>query len=164
MSLARSRGLPFETATTLLEAADGGAAPGKPLYEAYELFGMAGATLWRFHTRTMLREAGLTVPGRKQATAENDHLLATLLAEQLTTRQIATILRLNEDAVVGRLTRLLARTGKRSRTELVTAVLTGASTPSDITGSLTTATRPRPAAVRRSWAADTTVRDQFPCT
>lgn len=125
VNLARSRGLPFETATTLLEAADGGAGPGKPLYEAYELFGMAGATLWRFHTRTKLREAGLTIPGRKQATAENDHLLATLLAEQLTTRQIATILRLNEDAVVGRLTRLLARTGKRSRTELVTAVLTG---------------------------------------
>ncbi|WP_079664528.1 AAA family ATPase [Streptomyces sp. 3214.6] len=125
VNLARSRGLPFETATTLLEAADGGAAPGKPLYEAYELFGMTGAALWRFHTRTLLREAGLTIPGRKQATAENDHLLATLLAEQLTTRQIATILRLNEDAVVGRLSRLLARTGKRSRTELVTAVLTG---------------------------------------
>ncbi|WP_416972673.1 AAA family ATPase [Streptomyces sp. 4F14] len=125
VNLARSRGLPFETATTLLEAADGGADSGKSLYEAYELFGMAGATLWRFHTRTMLREAGLAIPGRKQATAENDHLLATLLAEQLTTRQIATVLRLKEDAVVGRLTRLLARTGKRSRTELVTAVLTG---------------------------------------
>jgi tetratricopeptide (TPR) repeat protein len=125
VNLARSRGLPFETATTLLEATAGGTDPDKALYEAYELFGMTGATLWRFHTRTMLREAGLTIPGRKQATAENDHLLATLLAEQLTTRQIGTILRLNEDAVVGRLTRLLARTGKRSRTELVTAVLTG---------------------------------------
>ncbi|MFD0418328.1 AAA family ATPase [Streptomyces sp. NPDC127108] len=166
VNLARSRGLPFETATTLLEAADGGAGPGKSLYEAYELFGMTGATLWRFHTRTMLREAGLAIPGRKQATAENDHLLATLLAEQLTTRQIATILRLNEDAVVGRLTRLLARTGKRSRTELVAAVLTGTLDSLRHNRALDPrATRlPTPTAVRRSWAADTTVRDQFPCT
>ncbi|MDN3026215.1 AAA family ATPase [Streptomyces sp. S.PB5] len=125
VELARSRGLPFETATTLVAAADAGAGPAALLHEAYELFGQTAAALWRFRTRTALREAGLSVPGRKQATAENDHLLATLLAEQLTTRQIATVLRLNEDAVVGRLTRLLARTGKRSRTELVTAVLTG---------------------------------------
>ncbi|MDX2693320.1 AAA family ATPase [Streptomyces ipomoeae] len=124
VDLARTRGLPFETATTLVAAATTGAVPATLLHEAYELFGTTGATLWRFHTRTALREAGLTVPGRKQTTAENDHLLATLLAEQLTTRQMATVLRLTEDAVARRLSRLFARTGKRSRTELVTAVLT----------------------------------------
>ncbi|MGI3198531.1 LuxR C-terminal-related transcriptional regulator [Streptomyces sp. GLT-R25] len=72
-----------------------------------------------------MREAGLTVPGRRQATAENEHLLATLLAEGLTNRQIAGALRLSEDAVANRLSRLFARTGMRSRTEVVTAVLTG---------------------------------------
>lgn len=126
VDLARTRGLPFETATTLVAAATTGAVPAALLHEAYELFGTTGATLWRFHTRTALREAGLTVPGRKQATAENDQLLATLLAEQLTTRQTATVLGLTEDATARRMSRLFARTGKRSRTELVTAVLTDA--------------------------------------
>lgn len=125
VDLARTRGLPFETATTLVAAAELGSGPPTLLNEAYELFGLTGATLWRFHTRTAMREAGLTVPGRKQAAAENDHLLTALLAEQLTNRQIATVLHLNEDAVSRRLSRLFARTGKRSRTELVTAVLTG---------------------------------------
>ncbi|MFC9224057.1 AAA family ATPase [Streptomyces hygroscopicus] len=125
VDLARLRGLPFETAITLLAAAETGAGPATLLYEAYELFGLTGATLWRSHTRTALREAGLTVPGRKQATAENEHLLATLIAEGLTNRQIATVLRLSEDAAAQRLSRLFARTGMRSRTEVVTAVHTG---------------------------------------
>ncbi|MFJ8108231.1 AAA family ATPase [Streptomyces sp. NPDC096132] len=125
VDLARSRGLPFETASTLLAAAEAGAAPAELLHEAYELFGTTGATLWRFHTRTALREAGLTGPGRKQATAENERLLATLIAEGLTNRQIAAVLRLSEDAVAQRLSRLFARTGLRSRTEVVTAVRTG---------------------------------------
>lgn len=125
VDLARTRSLPFETATTLVAAAEMGVGPPTLLNEAYELFGLIGAALWRFHTRTAMREAGLTVPGRKQATAENDHLLTVLVTEQLTNRQIATVLHLNEDAVSRRLSRLFARTGTRSRTELVTAVLTG---------------------------------------
>ncbi|MEV2192576.1 AAA family ATPase [Streptomyces phaeochromogenes] len=125
VDLARSRGQPFETAVTLLAAVRANAAPATLLHEAYEHFGEMGATLWRFHTRTAMREAGLTVPGRRQATTENEHLLATLLAEGLTNRQIAGVLRLSEDAVANRLSRLFARTGMRSRTEVVTAVLTG---------------------------------------
>ncbi|WP_314416296.1 AAA family ATPase [Streptomyces kroppenstedtii] len=124
VELARSRSQPFETAVTLVAAADAGAGPPALLHEAYELFGLAGAALPRFHTRTAMREAGTTVPGRRQATAENEQLLATLIAEGLTNRQIATVLRLSEDAVANRLTRLFARTGLRSRTEVVTAVLT----------------------------------------
>lgn len=125
VDLARSRSQPFETAVTLLAAVRANAAPATLLHEAYEHFGEMGATLWRFHTRTAMREAGLTVPGRRQATAENEHLLATLLAEGLTNRQIAGVLRLSEDAVANRLSRLFARTGMRSRTEVVTAVLRG---------------------------------------
>ncbi|MDH6630467.1 DNA-binding CsgD family transcriptional regulator/tetratricopeptide (TPR) repeat protein [Streptomyces sp. LBL] len=125
VDLARSRNQPFETAVTLSAAARTNAAPATLLHEAYELFGEMGAALWRFHTRAAMREAGLIVPGRKQATAESEHLLATLISEGLTNRQIATVLQLSEDAVANRLSRLFTRTGLRSRTELVTAVLTG---------------------------------------
>ncbi|MFJ9562780.1 AAA family ATPase [Streptomyces fuscichromogenes] len=125
VDLARSRGLPWETAATLVAAAEAGAGPTTLLHEAYELLGVSDAVLWRFHTRTAMRQAGLTVPGRKQATAENERLLATLIAEGLTNRRIATVLRLSEDAVAQRLSRLFARTGLRSRTEVVTAVHTG---------------------------------------
>ncbi len=125
VDLARSREQPFETAVTLSAAARGSTGDRALLHEAYELFGLAGAALWRFHTRTAMREAGLAVPGRRQATEENDHLLATLIAEGLTNRQIAAVLRLSEDAVANRLSRFFARTGLRSRTEVVTAVLTG---------------------------------------
>ncbi|BBC29436.1 hypothetical protein SGFS_007300 [Streptomyces graminofaciens] len=125
VDLARVRGLPFETATTLLTAATAGAVPAGLLHEAYELFGTIGAALWRHHTRTALRAARLPVPDRKRTTVENDHLLATLIAEGLTNHEIACVLRLNEDAVAQRLSRLFSRTGLRSRTEVVTAVLTG---------------------------------------
>ncbi|WP_234336735.1 AAA family ATPase [Streptomyces xylophagus] len=125
VELARSRSQPYETAVTLVAAAEAGAAPPALLREAYDLFGQSGAALDRFHTRTAMRTAGITVPGRKQATVESEQLLATLIAEGLTNRQIATVLRLTEDAVANRLSRLFARTGLRSRTEVVTAVLTG---------------------------------------
>ncbi|MEU9407512.1 AAA family ATPase [Streptomyces sp. NPDC048281] len=125
VELARRREQPFETAVTLLTAAELDPDRGGLLHEAYELFGVTDAALWRFRTRAALREAGLSVPGRKQATAESEHLLATLIAEGLSNRQIATVLRLSEDAVANRLTRLFARTGLQSRTEVVTAVLTG---------------------------------------
>ncbi|MGW1505845.1 AAA family ATPase [Streptomyces mirabilis] len=131
VGLARSRRQPFETAKTLLAAAGANAGPATLLHEAYELFGETGATLWRFHTRSAMREAGLVVPGRKQVTAENEHLLATLLAEGLTNRQIANVLRITEDAVANRLSRLFARTGKRSRTAVVTAVLLGSPLTTD---------------------------------
>ncbi|MFM9441405.1 AAA family ATPase [Streptomyces acidiscabies] len=124
VDLARRRGLPFETATTLVTAATAGVVPAALLHEAYEVFGRTGAALWRFRTRTALREAGLAVPGRRQATTENDHLLTTLLTEQLTTRELAHVLHLTENAASRRLSRLFARTGTRSRTELVTASLT----------------------------------------
>ncbi|MFJ9019624.1 AAA family ATPase [Streptomyces sp. NPDC102259] len=125
VDLARSRSQPFETAVTLVTAAEAGAGPPTLLHEAYELFGRTGSALSRFRTRAAMREAGVTVPGRRQATAENEQLLATLIAEGLTNRQIATVLRVSEDAVANRLSRLFARTGLRSRTEVVTAVLTG---------------------------------------
>lgn len=75
---ARSRSRPFETAVTLVAAAEAGAGRPTLLHEAYELFGDTGAALSRFRTRTAMCEAGITVPGRKQATTENEELLAIL--------------------------------------------------------------------------------------
>jgi DNA-binding NarL/FixJ family response regulator len=123
VELARARRQPFETAVTLAAAAAGEAGPPGLLHEAYELFGSTGSLLARFHTRSALREAGLSVPGRRQATAESEQLLAVLVADGLSNREIATVLRISEDAVANRLSRLFARTGLRSRTELASAVL-----------------------------------------
>ncbi|MEC3993804.1 AAA family ATPase [Actinacidiphila sp. DG2A-62] len=123
VALARSREQPFETATTLLAAARLGEKPASLLTEAYELFGQVGAPLWRFQARTDMRRAKVPVPDHDQAMAEGDRLLATLVSEGLRNRQIAAALGLSPDAVANRLTRLFARTGARSRTELVTAVL-----------------------------------------
>ncbi|MFI1727871.1 AAA family ATPase [Streptomyces acidicola] len=127
VELARAREQPFETAVVLVSAARSGAGYEELLYEAYDLFGEVGAALWRFHARTAMREAGLAVPDRRQVTAENEQLLATLITEGLSNRRIASVLRVSEDAVANRLTRLLSRTGLRSRTEVATAVLTSAS-------------------------------------
>ncbi|WP_129294517.1 LuxR family transcriptional regulator [Streptomyces lydicus] len=125
VGLARSRSQPFETAETLLAAASASGGPAPWLYEAYQLFGDVGASLWRFRTRAAIRESRHPVPGRKQATAENEQLLAVLVAEGLSNRQIAAVLGLSEDAVANRLTRLFARVGVRSRAEVVAAVRTG---------------------------------------
>ncbi|MFD9318450.1 AAA family ATPase [Streptomyces sp. NPDC060053] len=124
VELARAREQPFETAVVLVSAARSGAGYEELLYEAYDLFGEVGAALWRFHARTAMREAGLAVPDRRQVTVENEQLLATLITEGLSNRRIASVLRVSEDAVANRLTRLLSRTGLRSRTEVATAVLT----------------------------------------
>ncbi|MEU9348152.1 AAA family ATPase [Streptomyces sp. NPDC048278] len=126
VDLARSRKQPFETGIALVTAAIAGAGPTTLLHEAYELFGETGAALWRFRVRAAMRDAGVAVPGRKQATGENEHLLATLIAEGLTNRQAAAVLRLSEDAVAHRITRLFTSTGLRSRTEVATAVLNAA--------------------------------------
>ncbi|WP_406475144.1 LuxR C-terminal-related transcriptional regulator [Streptomyces sp. NBC_01615] len=72
-----------------------------------------------------MREVGITVPGRRLPTTGSEQLLAALIAEGLTNRQIVTVLRLSEDAVANRLSRLFARTGLRSRTEVVMAELPG---------------------------------------
>ncbi|MDR7274252.1 hypothetical protein [Catenuloplanes atrovinosus] len=95
------------------------------LAEAYELLGDLGATLHRSRVRQAMREHGLAVPGRVETLAEGDQLLAALVAEGLSNRQLAAATQSSEKSVEGRLSRLFTRTGYRSRVELAAAVLVG---------------------------------------
>ncbi|MEI5103028.1 helix-turn-helix transcriptional regulator [Streptomyces sp. PmtG] len=129
VELARSLGQPYETARTLLAVAM--AEPRVPssaemlLREAYALFGEVDAQLWRHWTRIALRSAGLRVPSPRGSAREMDLLMARLVAEGLSNRQLAATLSLSETGVSSRLNRLFRRTGLRSRVELATAVATG---------------------------------------
>ncbi|WP_172381397.1 LuxR family transcriptional regulator [Streptomyces sp. MNP-20] len=129
VELARSLGQPYETARTLLAVAM--AEPRVTssrealLREAYALFGQVDAQLWRHWTRIALRSAGLRVPEPRGSAREMDLLMARLVAEGLSNRQLAATLSLSETGVSSRLNRLFRRTGLRSRVELTTAVATG---------------------------------------
>nr|WP_221382691.1 hypothetical protein [Actinoplanes polyasparticus] len=96
------------------------------LAEAYELLGDLGALLHRSRVRQAMREHALTMPGRSRTLAESELLLATLVADGLSNRELALATQSSEKSVEGRLTRLFTRAGYRSRVELAAAVLAGA--------------------------------------
>ncbi|WP_438387703.1 AAA family ATPase [Actinopolyspora saharensis] len=123
--LARQRAIPDEMAWTFFRAARSGVDTSRLLSEAYELFGELDALLWRARMRRVMREHDVSVPGRGASTAENERLLAVLVTEGWGNRQLATVFGTSEKSVEGRLTRMFARTGYRSRVELAAAMLTG---------------------------------------
>ncbi|HWC80866.1 MAG TPA: AAA family ATPase [Pseudonocardiaceae bacterium] len=125
VGLARQRSQPFELANTLSLLAGRGLIEGKLLREAYELYGELDALLPRARLRHVMRERDIAVPGRSATVAENERLLAALVTEGLTNRELAIVLGGSEKSVEGRLSRLFQRTGYRSRVELATAMLTG---------------------------------------
>ncbi|MFJ7242172.1 AAA family ATPase [Streptomyces olivaceus] len=130
VGLARHLGQPYELAVTLLLAAT--AAPGtgagrrQLLWEAYEHFGRLDALLWRHRARLAMKDAGVPVPGPRDAAREMELLVARMVAEGLSNRQLATSLDVSETSVSSRLNRMFRRTEIRSRVELATAVVTGA--------------------------------------
>ncbi|UUV33297.1 AAA family ATPase [Amycolatopsis roodepoortensis] len=125
-AIARERlDVPYESAMTLLRAGLAGHRPEQSWTEAYELFGEVDAWYWRGRVRKLLRDNGFAGPGRTETTAENERLLAILVAEGLTNRQLAVVLETSEKSVEGRLSRLFSRTGYTSRVELAAAILTG---------------------------------------
>jgi DNA-binding NarL/FixJ family response regulator len=67
----------------------------------------------------------VSIPGRAQTLAEGERLLARLVADCLSNRQLAAATQSSEKSVEGRLSRLFNRTGYRSRVELAAAVLVG---------------------------------------
>nr|WP_240956225.1 LuxR family transcriptional regulator [Micromonospora sp. HNM0581] len=125
VSIARELGQPFLLAGVAQRAAVVGDDPAPLLGEAYELYRGLDAGLHRCWIRKLMRAHDVPVPGRAETVVENERLLATLVAEGASNRELATVLRTSEKSVEGRLSRLFARTGCRSRVELATAVITG---------------------------------------
>ncbi|MEU4657572.1 LuxR family transcriptional regulator [Streptomyces sp. NPDC023723] len=123
--LARRRAQPLEQADTLATVVSHGLGDPALLPEAYALYGDLDALLRRAQLRNLMREHKVAVPGRNLTSAENEHLLATLVAEGLTNRELAAVLMCSEKSVESRLGRLFRRTGYRSRVELASAMLTG---------------------------------------
>ncbi|CAL9363695.1 hypothetical protein SUDANB145_00724 [Streptomyces sp. enrichment culture] len=123
--LARRRAQPLEQADTLAAVVRYGLADPSLLHEAYALYGDLDALLRRAQLRNLMRAHKVAVPGRSLTIAENERLLATLVTEGLTNRELAVALGCSEKSVESRLGRLFKRTGFRSRVELASAMLTG---------------------------------------
>lgn len=124
-SLAYERGQPLEFATTIGRLCARGLVDPRLLVHAYELLGDIDALLYRAWLRNLMRDNGVSVPGRQQTLVENERLLAVLAADGLSNKQLATVLQATEKSVEGRLSRLFTRSGYQSRVELATAVHTG---------------------------------------
>ncbi|MFC0436372.1 LuxR C-terminal-related transcriptional regulator [Kutzneria buriramensis] len=125
LRLARHLRQPIQLALVIDHLVSIGAADPQLLPEAYGLLGDADALLLRSWMRNLMRENNIPVPGRQSTVMENERLLAVLVAEGMGNKQIAMALRTSEKSVEGRLSRLFARTGHRSRVELAVAVLNG---------------------------------------
>ncbi|MGC4812254.1 AAA family ATPase [Micromonospora sp. DT228] len=125
VALARVVGQPHEVARAIERVVRWTGRSVELLGEAYEILGDLGAILHRSRVRQAMRDHGITVPGRAQTLAEGERLLAALVAEGLSNRQLAAATQNSAKSIEGRLTRLFNRTGYRSRVELATAVLLG---------------------------------------
>lgn len=123
--LARRRGQPYETTLLFTLLAQAGYRTAELLPEAYRLSDGLGALLLRSRLRQVMRDHNVPIPSRGATTAENERLLAVLVTEGLTNRQMAVVFGATEKSVEGRLTRMFARIGYRSRVELAAAMLTG---------------------------------------
>ncbi|MEW1722952.1 LuxR C-terminal-related transcriptional regulator [Streptomyces sp. NPDC093109] len=123
--LAQWRQQPLEESAVLCHLIRYGMGDPAMLRDTYALLGELDALMPRFWLRPLMRAHGVPVPGRQATAEENERLLAVLVSEGLTNRQIAKTLRTSEKSVEGRLSRLFARTGHGSRVELAMAMLTG---------------------------------------
>jgi DNA-binding CsgD family transcriptional regulator len=123
LRLAEEAGPEYETTHLTLRLVRAGLADPALLSDVYAVYGRLDAPLARAWTRSAMESHGVTVPGRAQTKAENERLLGRLLIEGLSNRQIATLLGSSAKSVEGRLGRLFARTGYRSRIELASALL-----------------------------------------
>jgi DNA-binding CsgD family transcriptional regulator len=120
--IARKLNQPYLLARTLERLVSWEASPAALLHEAHERLGALDALLDRARVRTLMRRFRLTVPNRAATVAENERILAILVAEALANRQLAMALHITEKSVESRLTRLFAHAGHRSRVDLATAM------------------------------------------
>ncbi|GAA2931952.1 AAA family ATPase [Kitasatospora cinereorecta] len=123
--LVRRRAQPHEHAETINLVVRHGLVEASLLHEAYALYGDLDALLRRAQVRHLMRERKVALPRQSLVIAENERLLATLVTEGLTNRELAVVVGGSEKSVEGRLGRLFKRTGFRSRVELASAMLAG---------------------------------------
>lgn len=123
--VARRLAQPRTLSRTLSAVVEAGHGDPGLLSEAYDLLGGMNALFYRYRLRRQMRSHDVLVPNRGATVAENDRLLATLIADGASNRELATVLLTSTKSIEGMLARLFARTGYRSRVDLVTAVLTG---------------------------------------
>lgn len=125
LRLLHERGQPYEQAVGIERLVRFGVAEPSLLAEAYDRYGEVDALMRRAWLRLLMQQHGVAVPGRQATVAENERLLAVLVSEGLSNKQIALVLQTSDKSVEGRLSRLFSRTGYQSRVELATAMLTG---------------------------------------
>ncbi|MEV0084472.1 AAA family ATPase [Saccharopolyspora sp. NPDC050642] len=125
IALARERSSPFERAVAFSRIAQTGLRTQELFLEAYCLLGQLGALLWRARLRRHMQDHDVSVPGRSATLRENEQLLAVLVTEGLSNRQLAAVFGTSEKSVAARLSRMFTRSGYRSRVELAAAMLTG---------------------------------------
>lgn len=108
VTLARHRAQPAELASTLLTAAKAGLRPAALLRECYELFDGLDALAGRAEVRALMRDISGSLPRREGTAEEQTRLLMRLVADGLSNRQVAAVLRTTAKAVEGQLGRLFA--------------------------------------------------------
>ena len=102
------------------------------LAEAHEIATQCGASVLLDRIRAITRERGVSAPrarNQRETLSTTEQRIIELIKEGMTNRQIAVSLRVSEKTVENHLTRLFARTGCRSRVELVAASLEGRLVP-----------------------------------
>ena len=127
-ALARERGDAFNTMVCSSLAGRLSDEPQPWLHEAYELAVTLGLPAGRAGIDELMRELGVPQPRRRSsrdALSETEVRIVELVSDGFTNRQIAMAARVSEKTVESHLTRLLARTGCRSRVELAAAHLAG---------------------------------------
>jgi len=87
------------------------------LEQAQRLFGDLGARLWSARAKAELGRIGGRAPSTGELTASETRV-AELVAQGWTNKQVAASLHLTERTVEGTLSRVYAKLGVRSRTEL----------------------------------------------
>ncbi|MDR7277287.1 helix-turn-helix transcriptional regulator [Catenuloplanes atrovinosus] len=106
--------------------------PRSCLHEAYELARSIDAAPPRSRVLALMRERGVGIPRPRRdddRASISEARIITLIQAGLTNRQVALRLGISEKTVEYHLTRIFARTGHRSRVELVAASLAGSLRP-----------------------------------
>jgi DNA-binding CsgD family transcriptional regulator len=125
---ARERGDLFRVLTGCAANGDLAADPEPWLREAYGLAKQLGSSGTRSAVGERMRELGIPLPRSRSSHApfsDTEVRIIDLVSDGLTNRRIASAVGISEKTVESHLTRLLARTGCRSRVELAAAHLEG---------------------------------------